>query len=264
MKSYKKALFPLAALLIAALTSCSFTVSDELYDMYASACATVNNADSKRIGTEITITMEVVGKAKGDEAVVMESGIAALITEVVKSGTESEISAEMTRSVYGETILTYAYYKDNIYYMDSMGSKIKTPLALNDVMVRAYTSVMIFPKSAVKKDKLIPGVPGDTGRELQFTLKGPEVGGLLMKQIGGQDEFFGESEDDAYGDVTVKAILDAGGTLKTLNLSFTITETYGGEKIKTTCEMILEVIELGGLEVNFPLDLDEYELVPGL
>lgn len=236
----------IALLIIVVLTfTLASCANEEAYDLYLKANESLDGAESLYASTTTIMDMSYL-----DESISME--MTGIIKEIVKSETDIEMEMVSELIMDGETMSFTAYFLDGYYYFDMYGEKYKTEMSIEDMLEQTDTVVIDFPKEAIKAEAV---EKIDGGKELVFTLDSSALQDQLDKQVAG---LVGFDISIAYGDVSMSMILDKSGQVKSISMSFGFDMESEGETIHTQAEVIMDIIQLGGVTIDYPADLDSY------
>jgi hypothetical protein len=227
------------------------TASESAYDIYVRANAATQNINSFEMDMDIDMTVE----ADGDT---MDMKIASNIRQVTRSETDVDMAMTMKMSMMDMDVNIRAFYRNGMYYLDSMGEKVKMPMPASEVTSQPNSEAIDFPEHAVKNMKTT-NVEG--GVEVIFTLDSAYFTDELIRQMGSVEDAFGNNVVYSFGDVTLKAVIGSNNLLRSVRMEFSFSMEMLGEKAYADYVVNVRYIRLGGVTVNFPSDLDTYVLV---
>ncbi len=219
------------------------------YALYVKANEALEAADSLRMNVKTTMTMEVDGMSE----TIM---IAADAEQVFKSPTEIDMKMNMTMDFMGESMETLMYYKDGMSYMEMYGMKVKQPMDVEEASQQASTDTIAFSEEAIKQQS-VNEVSGN--REITFTLDGAALSGEMLDQMNSIDSDTAATAGAAFGDIELKVIIDSSDNMKTFHLSCPYEMSESGYVITGDMEIEMEVLQIGGVTIDFPTDLDTYQ-----
>lgn len=247
----------LMALAVLAMTSCGGKkVEKTAYELFLQSQETLNKADSVLMDLSMIMEMDYSGMT-------MEISMTGSISQVMKDGVFSEMSANLTMSMFGFTVPMEIYYKDGFQYQSSMGEKTKTPMSIEEAMEDSGASMSqiftVFPEAAIKNQE-VKDVDG--GKELLFTLDSKLMNEQTDGQMNALSGITGSETDELTGDVEMKVVLDKNNSPKSAYMFLTVdSEVEDGETTSVKCEITVTYTKIGGVKIEFPDDLDTYEYV---
>lgn len=250
MRTKKICAVLLAALMVFALAACNAPETlRTVYQIYTRANEAMKSVDSLLMDISVDMRMEVMGQS-------MDVTMTGTAAEVIRSETDIDMRMEMSTSVFGQELGITAYFKDGVYYMDSMGQKVKMAMSVADMMKQSNTEAFMFPESAVKESSV---TDKDGGKEISFSLDGAALDDMLMQQMAGMDALLDLGADLSIGDVSLRAVVDKDERLQSMVLAYTLEMGIEGQTANADCRISLTVVQYGGVTVEFPDDLDTYE-----
>lgn len=237
------------------LTSCnSGETRQSMYELYTKANESMQNADSLLFDMDADIEMEYAG----EKVNMTMTGSAA---EVLLSETDIQMKLDMNMDVMEQSVSMKTYYKDGMYYMDLSGEKVKMPLPLDKALEQQANlnpELMNFPDSAIKNESVKDVT---NGKELSFTLDSSALQNLLEQQMGNLEGFealLDQSGDLKFGDVEIKTVINKEDNFESIYMAFPMEMSIEGEKVKMNYAISMDIVQLGGVTIDFPDDLDEY------
>lgn len=237
----------LAVISIFPMTSCG-TSEQSAYDMYVDANEAYLNADSMRTNVLMDITMESGGVSS-------TLTVTGAIDKVARSKTDVDMKVDMTMDIAGNALSSMMYYKEGVAYMDLMGMKMKASMTIEEAVQQASANPIVFPEEAVKEQSVNDVTDG---KEIAFTLEGEALSELMDKQLSGLESAIGVTGELTYGDVVMKALVD-NGSLKSISLYCPFDISTAAEAISGNVDMKMDILQIGGVTIDFPTDLDTYE-----
>lgn len=224
------------------------------FEVYMQASEAMKKVDSISMNTNTKMSISV-----NEEK--MDMTMSGTISEVIKSETEIDMELDMQTNVRGQNMPMKAYYKDGMYYVDAEGSKMKMEMPLDKMLAQTNSNLIEFPESSITNQSL---KDVDGNKELTFTLDGSALKDVLDKQLSSLKNITGSLEDFNIGSINLKAVVDKDGNMKSCQLVFPLEMSANGQNMKMDCDIEMEIIQVGGVTINFPEDLDTYKEVPGL
>jgi hypothetical protein len=254
MKMKKIVVMLLVLTLMLTMTACVGSgpkTAQAAYDIYSRAAEAMSNIESLAANTNMTMSMSYEG-----EEIKIE--LAGFIKEVILSETEVEMQLEMNTSTMGQDMEIKAFYKDGIYYMESLGQKVSMEMPLDQMLEQANTKALSFPDTAIKSQR---ATEKDGGQELSFTLDGTVLTDAIAGQLGNLSAMLGEQPDMTLSDIEYMVFIDGKSSLKTTWMSFSMEMGMMGETIPVSAEISMEYVQINNVSIDFPADLDSYPLI---
>lgn len=245
----KSAALITALALCLALGACNSANKQSAYELYTLANEKMGEVTALEADTKTEMTMTY-----GEES--MDMTMSGTLQEIIHSETDIELAMLMTTEVMGQSMDVNVYYKDGIYYMDTMGMKYAVELPLATVMEQVNVEAFKFGEDAVKDQSL---TSKDGGTEVSFTLAGSTLNDMLSDQLSGLTEQMGTAAAYEYGDVKLTAFITGDGQLTTTNMAFSFDMTIEGMTIPVDAVMYLKYTAFNDdVTLTAPSDLDSY------
>ena len=255
----------LSALMILSLAACGVDAEKDqtAYDLYVNANQKLNEAKSMSADINAIISMTVM-----DET--MEITTTGNIKEVMLSDTDFEMAMDFHQEsdLLDESNDFSSYYKDGTMYMDMDIIKFKMDMPIDEYMEQASvgssTSTLDFPESAIAEYDIEE--LEDDSRKLSFTLKGSEINDLLDEMLEGSMsqmlEALGTDLEEAeyeFNDISISLVIDKDNNINRYNILYGFSTDVEGETLITEIDMTMDILQLDGVTIEFPDDLDTYE-----
>lgn len=240
-----------AILMIFAMTSCATIGGTKLtmYQMYVKANDAMKDADSVRM--DMSMDMNIT--AEGETISMVMSGT---VAEIIKSATDIDMEMDMQLEMMDMTMDTKTYYTGGVYYMEMMGQKYKMPMSIEDMMSQTSTEIISFPESAIKNEAI---TDLEDGKEISFTLDSAALNDELTKQLGSLESVLGDTSSNmSFGDVDLKVVIGKDDTFKSVHMLFTFDMDIEGTIATAECAVDMTNLQIGGVTIDFPDDLDTY------
>ena len=178
---------------------------------------------------------------------------------VVRSETDFDMRTEMTMSMdlaFAEdealSVITIAYLRDGYMYTDMMGIQTKMALPLDDMHFMDHAGLASFTEEAI----IAQSVAADKSR-LNFLLSGEVMTNLVDGLVG---DMLGDIDlAITIGNASLTVFLDEDGQLTHMNMDFTISMEVDGTTLSARITSVTEIVQVGGVTVEFPDNLDEFE-----
>ena len=218
------------------------------YELLTKASDALIEAGSVRMTADIVIDMAIDGESFG--AMEMTS----VIYQVIRSETDIDMRMESTTTIEGETFQSVAYFRDGAYYVDMFGERFRMAMPLEELL--GQTGLVEFPEYAViTQDTAVVG--GST--QLTFTISGTAMEDLISSMTGEMLNMLGLDDLSMnIGNIAITAVLNEDGNLHTMRSYMTLSMELEGILLVMSMDMFTEVVQIGGVTVNFPDDLDEF------
>ena len=196
------------------------------------------------------MTMNVLGE-------IMEITMDGTIAYVMRSEVDMDMRMEMTTTVLGESIEAVSYFRDGMLYMDMMGERFRMPMPLEALLQQS--GLIDFPEAAIVNQHI---TEENDLTFVHFTLSGSYLASLVDNMLSGlgMSDLPGLDDLDLnLSDVTMVVALDEDYIMQSMNMLVILSMTVEGFTISATMNTTYEVVQLGGITVDFPDDLDEFE-----
>ncbi|MCL2422056.1 MAG: copper amine oxidase N-terminal domain-containing protein [Defluviitaleaceae bacterium] len=218
------------------------------YELLTKASDALLEAGSVLMTADMNIAMVLDGESLG--TVQMTS----VISQIIRSETDIDMKMESTTTVEGETFQTVTYFRDGVYYVDILGEQFRMPMPLEDLM--GQTGLVEFPEHAViAQDTAVVG--GRT--QLSFTISGTAMEDFISSMMGEMFNLLGlDGLNMQLSNMDITAVLDEDGTMHNMRSTMTLTMAFEGISISMAMDMLTEVVQIGGVTIDFPANLDDF------
>jgi hypothetical protein len=234
-------------------------LSDEArtaYEIYLLASDSLDGAESFIMDTSSVMNMNMDGEN-------MEMLMDALIKMVVISETEVDIYMEALTKTDEMEIPMTTYFRDGVMYMDmqmlGMGMKVKMEMPLEEMLAQLESNgALDFPEEAIIDASI---TETDNGTIISFTLSGSFMNDMMDSITGGMFEMMGldtAAMSLNIGDVGYIAVLDSDNMLVTMDMTMSMEMEINGVPSNMDMTTSMTIVQIGGVEIDFPADLDEY------
>lgn len=229
------------------------------FERYMRASETLMEAGSLRMESQSIMIMSFDGEVE-------EIRSSSTASQVMHSETDVDMHMEMTMDIQGMSIPTTIYFRNGWYYMDMMGMGMRMPFPLEDVLEQANTGILDFTEEAIAFQEVRTT---DSGIELVFRLTASAMSELLDGMVSGMLETIGLSLDMGitlnFGDIDFSVVLNNADELQSMDMAFSYTMEFEGEVIDVTMTTYTQIVQVGGVTINFPDYLDDFmEVDPSL
>lgn len=198
--------------------------------------------------------MEMAG-----ESIAMQMEMDVQVQDQGKETMKMAMPMTMKMPSQGVTMDMNMYYTEGYYYMDMLGTKMKMPMDVAEMMegmkdgtsaTDISTDGMMELEMEEKEDSYIISFVGDTEKMLEYS-KSVMESMQSMSGVEGADVTL----DDIKGTITI----DKDGYIKEQVIDMNMTMTVEGEAVATTITTTITYNSIGeDVEVVFP-DLSEYQ-----
>lgn len=219
------------------------------YDIYVKAAEALNAVDSLRMDMTISMGLEI-------EDVTQSLTISTYSEQVYISETEIDMKMDITMDIAGEVTNTLMYYKDGMAFMEMYGMKMKQPMDFAEVAQQGRANTMAFPQEAIMSQSMNE-VSGN--KEISFTLDGNALSGEMLEQMNSLDPQTAGSDEATFGVIEMEVVVDSSGNIKSYNISSPYETTTSGYVVSGNMDISMEILQIGGVTVDFPTDLDTYQ-----
>lgn len=246
----KKVLFCLMACMMILLSACGGGGggADDAYSMFMEASEKLADAEA------YSLDMDIVMEATEEQPATIS--MAGNFKQIMKSEEELEFSMDMAMKLEMEELAQLgigddaipmkAWYRDGMYYMDTMGMQYKGAMSVEEAVKQANTGNFSVPEDAVKEQSV-------DGNVLHFTLDGSKMKDSISSMVGstGQQAV----EMDGLSDMEFVVTLDDDKNIE----AYFITFSAQSNGITVNCVVDLSNIEIGDVTIDFPAELDSFE-----
>ena len=225
----------------------SYTDVITAYELFTNASESLAEAASILMHSEVDMTMVLDG-------LTMDITMTSEIAQVIRSATDIDMRMESTATAMGMTMPSVIYFRNGMYYIDMMGMQSRVPMPLEEVLEQ--TGLIEFPEDAIISQAVMAG---DLTTEVTFTLSGYAMESFVESLAGGMFEMLDLGDlSMSIGDIEITAILDSDGFLSSMLMNMTISMMMEGVSASTSMNMRTEVLQVGGVTVDFPDYLDDF------
>lgn len=247
-----------ACLLVFSLAACDAAPkkSDVApYETYKAAVEKISGADSMHMDMDLLLSMSYdMGGAKGTMDMNMDMEIKAKMKDNEVDVAEYKVAMELM----GQKMDISAYMADGYIYSESNGEKSKEAIETGNSNLMGMED-MSADMLGDLKDAIISEDAKQEGGDTVITLK---IDG--KKAVGGFIESFMENMGDSMGDmemneITVVAKVGKDETLKSVSVEFPLEVTEAGAEMDASCKIDITYVQIGGVEITAPADLDSYK-----
>jgi len=151
------------------------------------------------------------------------------------------------------------YYRDGTVYIYMDGEGIKMDLAMEDVMDLAESGLIDFDESAILMQEVNEV---DGGTELSFILDSEAMSDMIDGMLAGMGHVGAGIAMD--GDIEFTVLLDENGDIQAVDMWMSMSYEDDGEVIFTMEMNQVSVYEIGGVTIDFPDYLDDFDYLDDL
>jgi len=229
----------------------------EAFAMYLAAEQAIEDAGSVLVTSVTNMVMHI--EEEGESLVINSTARSTL--EMVYHDTDNidmrmEMVTEMDLPEGPMEIPMTTYFRDGTMYIYVDGEGMKMDLPMEEVMEMADSGLLDFDESAILMQD-VNDVGG--GTELSFTLDANAMTDLIegmLAEMGLQE--FGVA---MQGDILFTVFLDENGDIQTVDMSMDLIFEEEGEVLFTMEMHQSSVFQVGGVTVDFPDYIDDFEYV---
>ena len=226
-----------------------------MYERYIQAYAAVNDAESVSMKMDMKMDMNADGQS-------ISIPIKANIKQIQKSETDIEMDMDMTMDFMGQSMTVKMYYKDGFTYTNALGQKSKTRTPVEQMTGQTGLNYFDLPETAVTGQE-IKDVEG--GKEISFTLDVAAMKDILddalnnaFNSMDGSSDAALSGADISLSNIKTTAVIDNKDQLKSMNMTFAAKISVMGESADVRYDITISDIQIGGVTIDFPADLDTY------
>jgi len=253
-----------------------------VYEKYIKAGEALDAAGSMSANVYMKMTVSADGGA-----FVMETSGAVKTVALNKADMEMDamlfinLSDGSGRHSTGWNHIYMAYYKDNYLYthlqemvtLNEQKYKRPVPAAEAARQVNIFEPITFLESSIKEVSESEAGSEpdnefnADSGTLLRFLIDASTLNKTLDAMVDSKlgdlfGEFDGPSTKIKYGDLMLTVLLDEDGGMSNIRMSFPIESTVADGILATAeIEMRMGISQIGRVIINFPDDLDAYELM---
>ena len=223
---------------------------ENVLELLSRAEATMADVDSMIMETEMEMSMEIFGQP-------VDTTSTSRAYTVQLSPTELEMRIESVTETMGMEVPSTMYFKNGMVYMDmgEMQTKFELPIeeALQMANVRGFE--FEFDEESIISQSV--STNGDE-RELQFVLDFTAMMDSLGGELGAMMEMFGSMEmEEMFDGLTVDMTIVIDSDYQMISMTMAYEMELKGSAIDV--KMTSTIVQMGGVEITFPDNLDEFE-----
>jgi len=175
---------------------------------------------------------------------------------IIHSETEFSVRSEMSMSILGETNVRVQYIRDGAMYMGVDSEWIRMDMGMDMGDLLAQTGLITFEEEAI-----ISQTAREDGNNLilTFTLVGEAMENMMNAMLSstGREELDGAEMQ--ISEIIMVFTIDADGNLLSIDMLMDATTEILGLQVTMSMDMRSEIVQVGGVEIDFPAELDEVE-----
>jgi len=181
--------------------------------------------------------------------------------QVIRSETDIDMRMESITTVESALLPeamvapSVVYFRDGMFYFDMMGIQGKMSMPLEEIIEQA--GFIEFPEDAIISQVISEG---DAGTELTFTVSGSGMESAMESMTSGMLGMLDIDEMSInIGDSHVAALIDEDGMMRSMVVYMTMSMELEGIMVSMSMDMLIEVVQVGGVTIDFPAHLDTFE-----
>ena len=229
------------------LVACDDT-GESAFDLLMRVEDQTADVDSMIMEMEMNMTMRMFGQS-------IESTSTSRTYTVNLSPNEVLMRSETLTETMGMEMPSTMYFRNGMMYMDMMGEQMKFEMPLEEAMQMANVDGFEFDEDAIISQSISTN---GNNRELNFVLDFGSVMDSLSGELGTMMEMFGGIDMEGMFDgvsVDLTVVIDADYQMTSMTMAYEIDI----EGTAMSIEMTWTIVQLGGVEITFPDNLDEFE-----
>ena len=218
------------------------------FELLSRVEAEMAEVDSMIMETEMEMSMEFLGQPMD-----VTSASRAYTMQIGPS--EFEMRVETVTETMGMAVPSTMYFRDGMMYMDMEEMQTKFELPLEDALQLANVENFEFEFDEESIISQSVSTNGDE-RELQFVLDFTAMMDSLGGELGAMMEMFGDVEgifDGLTVDMTI--VIDSDYQMISMTMAYEMEFEGSAMDVKMTST----IVQMGGVEITFPDNLDEFE-----
>jgi len=230
------------------------------YQLYLEAAETLTQADSYLMAMDMAMLISIIiDIGIGDPFVLdMESESEIIMAIQLVGEDEFIMFMEMVTVTMDEEVEITAYFADGWFYMDTLGQKIKMEMSFNEAMAQAgVNGITVFEEEHIYEYFV---EETEYGTLITFIIQSDAV----YELIGSQMDLFEEFTEDGYeaefsfSDMEYTALIGEDGKFVYIIMQFAVEMDVDGIIMVMDSFIHIDIIQVGGIEIEPPGDLDEY------
>ncbi|MCL1988840.1 MAG: hypothetical protein FWG64_12870 [Firmicutes bacterium] len=251
------------AVLLAFFSSCGADEQDNTaYILYTQAAETFRQVDSILMDSSMLSRIRVIGGDLDGEQ--LELLAISNVAQIINSPTDVHMRIELNTILDGFSIPMTSYFRNGVYYVDIRGEQFRVPLSLDEVLEQTNASLLEFPQSAI-----ISQIARESanGAELSFTLNGSQLTNLVETVADGILALFGgtiETANLSPNNIEATIRIDENQIPIYTSTAMTMTITHGDTTFLVDITTFVEILQIGDVEIEFPDNLNEFQLLDDL
>lgn len=182
------------------------------------------------------------------------------ILQIMHSPTEVEMRMQSTASMGGMESASLMYFRDGVMYMqDAMMGNFKVYLPMETILEMANNDLIAFGEDAILRDSITELDDGNL--QLFFALDAFAMTDIVDAMMDAMSNIIGEIDDINFAleDIYVYAVVDADNNLVSTDMFMLMTADIDDFFMAMSMEMAMDVLQVGGITIDFPDYLDEFE-----
>lgn len=222
------------------------------YTIYMDASKKTSSLPGMEANYSVDMNMDVAGSTI---AIKMSSDM-----RIDGNNTDNmKLDMDMTMDLLGQNITTKTYYTDGYYYMDSMGSKFKYPMNIEELQERLVANNV---QTELKEEdfKKLTLTKKDNLYELTFTIDADSMNNMVASSMSSLSDMLGDdSAETTVGNIDGTMTVNKDGYISTMTMKFPCTVSVEGQDVECDMTIAFEYIDPGkDVTVELP-DFSEYQ-----
>lgn len=220
----------------------------EHFKLFKAAMDALQDADNMAFNSDVTVNL-----ASGGDLFDFKTNVQAKITDASKPafGAEFLVRAQ----VFGMDVDSKTWVKDGYSYTETSDQKIKTPITESEMQEQKSNVFLDFTQAVIKTSQA-DEVAG--GTRLTFTIDGKAVTKYLLGNLAWVAAFLGKAMNADIQEATVGVLVSPDGRMKAFDVQFDFSIDLFGNPTSLHFDAVVKDIELGGIAIEYPSDLDSY------
>lgn len=233
------------------LMGCSSEVKKDPYELYSTAFTRIQN--DKKMDVDMISLMEI---SLGEESIEMNMDMNMKMDQSDKNN--PVLAMTMTMDFFGESAEMSAYYKDNKYYMDTMGEKVCVEIPFDEALsqVDSMTGEIQEYEKQYFENATVQEENGNT--IITFNLDDEQINQLVQESLASQSLEGVDKDSISYNNFESVITLDGEGNLLKQDIAFDMKANIEGEEVVISFSSQLHYLASGEEVVIELPDFSEY------
>jgi hypothetical protein len=220
----------------------------EHFKLFKTAMDALQGADAIAFNSDIAVNL-----TSGSDLFDFKTNVQAKITDATKPvfGAEFLVRAQ----VFGTDVDSKTWVKDGFSYTETSEQKIKTPITEGEMKEQKSNVFLDFTESVIKTSTA-DEVAG--GTRLTFTIDGKAATKYLLGNLAMLATFLGKAMKADIQEAEVSVLISPDGSMKDFDVKFDFSIDLLGNPTSLHFVALVKDIQLGGIAIEYPADLDSY------